>query len=193
MDRVGIRDTLECIRREPGDARQGALLGPAAERRRAVSDCRQERLRQPEPDAEPDDDRITPKLRRLHFYQLALPRPFRLSSIRHLRRRRSAATNSSAERRKCNNCHVEPLWTEPGWNMHTAAEVCVDDFQANRAPDKRYRTAPLAGLFAHQKGGFYHDGRFATLNDVIEHYNSCMNLGLTNDEKSDLIAYLLTL
>ena len=93
----------------------------------------------------------------------------------------------------CNNCHVEPLWTEPGWNMHTAAEVCIDDFQANRAPDKRYRTAPLGGLWTHQRGGFYHDGRFATLNDVVDHYNSCMNLGLTSSEKADLVAYLLTL
>src|SRR4051794_16998066 len=82
---------------------------------------------------------------------------------------------------------------QPGWNMHTGADVCIDDFQANRAPDKRYRTAPLGGLFTHQKGGFYHDGRFATLNDVVDHYNSCMKLGLSADEKSDLIAYLLTL
>src|SRR5215471_14999721 len=28
----------------------------------------------------------------------------------------------------------------------------------------------------HPKGGFYHDGRFATLNDVIEHYNEHLSL-----------------
>jgi cytochrome c peroxidase len=94
---------------------------------------------------------------------------------------------------KCNNCHVEPLWTEPGWNVHTPDEVCIDSFQADRAPDHRYRTAPLAGLFTHQKGGFFHDGRFATLNDVVNHYNSCFSLGLTEQEKSDLIQYLLSL
>ena len=77
--------------------------------------------------------------------------------------------------------------------MHKASEVCVGDSQANRAPDKQYRTAPLGGLFSHQKGGFYHDGRFATLGDVVSHYDSCMNLGLSADEKSDLVAYLLTL
>lgn len=82
--------------------------------------------------------------------------------------------------------------------MHTAAEVCIDDFQASRAPDDRYRTAPLAGLAFRQKNGvgpFYHDGRFNTLLDVVNHYNdpSCMNLQLTEQEKSDLIAYLLTL
>lgn len=88
---------------------------------------------------------------------------------------------------------MEPLWTEPGWNMHQASEICVDDFQTNRAPDHAYRTAPLGGLFTHMKGGFYHDGRFSTLGDVVDHYNGCMNQGLTESEKSDLIAYLLTL
>jgi cytochrome c peroxidase len=78
-------------------------------------------------------------------------------------------------------------------NLHKGADVCIDDFQANRSPAKMYRTAPLGGLFTHQKGGFYHDGRFATLNDVVEHYDSCMKLGLTGEEKSDLIAYFLTL
>jgi cytochrome c peroxidase len=48
-------------------------------------------------------------------------------------------------------------------------------------------------LFTHQKGGFFHDGRFATLNDVVNHYNSCFSLGLTEQEKSDLIQYLLSL
>ena len=85
------------------------------------------------------------------------------------------------------------MFTEPGWNAHKAAEVCIDSFQADRAPDHVYRTAPLGGLFAHQKGGFYHDGRFATLHQVINHYDECMNLQLSDDEKSDLVQYLLTL
>jgi cytochrome c peroxidase len=93
----------------------------------------------------------------------------------------------------CNGCHVEPLWTEPGWNMHKPEEVCVDSFQADRAPDHRYRTSPLAGLFTHQKGGFYHDGRFPTLGDVVNHYNSCFSLNLSEQEKQDLIQYLLSL
>jgi cytochrome c peroxidase len=94
---------------------------------------------------------------------------------------------------KCASCHVPPLFTEPGWNMHTAAEIGIDDFQANRAPDRRYRTSPLKGLWTHQKGGFYHDGRFATLRDVVDHYDGFFHLGLTEQEKSDLIKYLLSL
>jgi cytochrome c peroxidase len=56
-----------------------------------------------------------------------------------------------------------------------------------------YRTAPLAGLWSHQKGGFYHDGRFATLRDVIEHYDGFFKLGLTDQEKRDLGEYLKSL
>ena len=94
---------------------------------------------------------------------------------------------------QCTSCHVEPLTTEPGWNMHTPAETGIDDFQSSRAPDKRYRTTPLHGLFAHVKGGFYHDGRFATLLDVVNHYDSFMHLGLSAAEKNDIVEYLKSL
>jgi len=63
--------------------------------------------------------------------------------------------------------------------MHTPAEVGIDAFQADRSPDGRYRTAPLKGLWTHIKGGFYHDGRFATLRDVILHYDTLLGLLLT--------------
>ena len=43
------------------------------------------------------------------------------------------------------------------------------------------------------KRGFYHDGRFATLSDVISHYESCMKLGLTNQEKEDLVEFVKSL
>ena len=74
----------------------------------------------------------------------------------------------------CNACHVEPLWTEPGWNMHRPEGIGLDDFQAIRAPDRAYRTSPLAGFGTHtneslkaigrqpvKQGGFFHDGRIA--------------------------------
>jgi cytochrome c peroxidase len=88
---------------------------------------------------------------------------------------------------------VPPLFTEPGWNLHTPQEIGVDDFHANRGPDKRYRTSPLKGLWTHSTGGFYHDGRFATLAEVIDHYDAHFRLGLTAQEKSDLIQYLMSL
>jgi len=51
----------------------------------------------------------------------------------------------------------------------------------------------LEGLFARAKGGFYHDGRFATIPDVIDHYNTKKGLNLTASEKKDLEEYLKSL
>jgi mono/diheme cytochrome c family protein len=94
---------------------------------------------------------------------------------------------------KCATCHIPPLFTEPGNNLHAPDEVGVDAFQADRSPTHKYRTAPLAGLWAHQKGGFYHDGRFAALGDVVDHYDAHLHLDLTQQEKSELIEYLKSL
>jgi len=46
---------------------------------------------------------------------------------------------------------------------------------------------------SHAKGGFYHDGRFADLTAVVEHYNQFFKLALTDTEKRDLIEYLKSL
>ncbi|HEX3771563.1 MAG TPA: hypothetical protein VHV30_11885 [Polyangiaceae bacterium] len=138
------------------------------------------------------DDEITPKLAALHFYQLALvvPSPPAGSFDAAAAGRGQTVFNGPG---KCATCHVPPLFTEPGWNMHTGAEIGIDEFQASRAPDGRYRTSPLKGLFSHAKGGYYHDGRFATLGDVVTHYNTALNLGLTAGQQSDLVAYLNSL
>ncbi len=137
-------------------------------------------------------DLITGKLAALHFYQLAIPAPTppKGSFDRAAAARGKEVFDGNA---RCATCHVPPLFTEPGWNMHTPEEVGIDDFQANRAPDRRYRTAPLKGLWTHQKGGFFHDGRFATLLDVVNHYNGFLGLGLTAQEKNDLVEYLKSL
>jgi hypothetical protein len=137
-------------------------------------------------------DLITGKLPALHFYQLALPAP---PPPKGSFNEQAAARGDElfSGKAKCSTCHTEPLWTEPGWDLHTGQEICIDDFQADRAPDHRYRTSPLNGLWTHMKGGFYHDGRFATLLDVVNHYDSCMTLGLSAQEKSDLVEYLRSL
>jgi cytochrome c peroxidase len=43
------------------------------------------------------------------------------------------------------------------------------------------------------KGGFYHDGRFGTLMDVVNHYNNSKKLNLSEAEKNDLVEYLKSL
>src|SRR5258708_371541 len=135
-------------------------------------------------------DQVTAKLAALQYYQLSLPAPEppEGSFDRVAATRGEQLFNGKA---KCATCHVPPLFTEPGWNLHTPAEIGVDDFQAKRSPGEQgYRTAPLRVLFAHSKGGFYHDGRFGTLDDVVEHYNSHLNLALTPQEKAVLVEYL---
>jgi cytochrome c peroxidase len=52
---------------------------------------------------------------------------------------------------------------------------------------------PWQGLRTHTEGGFYHDGRFATLHDVVNHYNTFFGLGLTPDQIDDLVEYLMSL
>lgn len=156
-------------------------------------------------------DLITPTLAALQFYQLAIPAPKPLpgSFNQAAARRGEALFNDKA---KCATCHVPPLFTEPGWNMHTAEELAIDDFQANRSPDKRYRTAPLKGLSAHWRFAqsasghwFFHDGRFQgdtpeqALAAVVNHYNANgvgnhgVPLGLAPQEVSDVVEYLKSL
>jgi hypothetical protein len=143
-------------------------------------------------DVRNNPDLITSKLATLHFYQLAIPapKPPKGSFDEAAAVRGEVLFNGKAD---CARCHVPPLFTEPGWNMHTPDEIGIDDFQANRAPDRRYRTSPLKGLWTHQKGGFYHDGRFASLRDVVQHYNEFFGLGLGTPETNDLVEYLRSL
>jgi cytochrome c5 len=134
-------------------------------------------------------DRVTEKLRALHFYQLALPapKPPKGSFDAAAAARGKSVFNGVG---KCAGCHVGSIGTEPGYNAHKPADVCVDAFQANRGPDGTYVTAPLEGLFTRSKRGFYHDGRFATLMDVVNHYDTCFHLGLNAQQKGDLVQYL---
>ena len=138
-----------------------------------------------------DPDLISSKLPALQIYQLALAAP---------KAPEGSFDEGAAARGKqvfaasrCGSCHVPPTYTEPGWNLHTPQELGVDDFQANRSPTKGYRTAPLKGLWTHAKGGFYHDGRFATLLDVVNHYDLQFGLHLSDQEKADLVEYLKSL
>jgi hypothetical protein len=137
-------------------------------------------------------DLVTPKLPALHAFQLdlAAPNPPQGSFDQ------AAATRGRqlfAGKANCASCHVPPVFSEPGWNMHTGQEIGIDDFQAQRSPDGRYRTSPLRDLWTHQKGGFYHDGRFPTLGAVVDHYDQTFSLGLAPGEKSDLVEYLKSL
>lgn len=143
-------------------------------------------------DLAPADDQITGKLAALHFYQLAIPAPEPPAGSFDA----AAAGRGEvlfAGKADCAGCHVPPLYTEPGWNLHTPDEIGIDSFQADRSPTGRYRTTPLRGAWARADGGYYHDGRFADLPAVVEHYDAHFALGLTGAEKTDLVEFLKSL
>jgi hypothetical protein len=134
-------------------------------------------------------DLVTPKLPGLHAYELSLraPRPPKGSFSARMAAAGRRLFNGRAE---CSTCHVPPTFTEPGQNLHTPQQIGIDSFEANRSPTHMYRTAPLAGLWTHTKGGFFHDGRFRTLLAVVKHYNSFFHLHLTRAQMNDLVQYL---
>lgn len=135
-------------------------------------------------------DLITSKLPALKAYQhsIAAPEPPAGSyNIAAAGRGKSLFLSKA----KCSGCHSGQILTDN--SLRTAAEIGIDNFEASRSPTGKYRTPPLGGLFARSKGGFYHDGRFATYLDVINHYNNHFSLNLTTAEKNDLVEYLKSL
>ena len=154
------------------------------------------------PHIPPEQDRITKKLPELHFYQLAIPAPEPEPGVDFNVAAAARGDGLFSGKAECNDCHVKPLWTEPGWNLHTPEEIGIDSFQADRSPDGVYKTMNLAGIFVREnglfmspanKGRYYHDGRFATLLDVVNHYNTHFTLGLTDQEKNDVVEFLKSL
>jgi len=137
-------------------------------------------------------DLVTPKLPGLQAYELSLraPKPPPGSFNPAMAAAGKALFDGPAE---CATCHVPPIFTEPGWNLVPSSAVGEDNFEASRSPTGMLRTTPLAGLWTHQKGGFYHDGRFPTLLAVVQHYNTVFKLGLTPAQENDLVQYLLSI
>jgi cytochrome c5 len=134
-------------------------------------------------------DQITEPLRALDLYQHALPvpKPPKGSFDPAAAARGEAVFNGPGT---CSSCHMGSIGTAPGYNAVKPAQICIDSFAADRGPDGTYTIAPLQALFTRSKRGFYHDGRFATLMDVVDHYDSCFKLGLSTQQKSDLVEYL---
>ena len=136
------------------------------------------------------NDLVTSKLPALKEYQLSLDPPVPPASSYD-----QASANLGKAlfegKANCATCHTAPIFADNV--LHTPEEMGIDDFEASRSPTGKYRTTPLRGLFARAKGGFYHDGRYATLNDVVNHYDDHFQLGLTSTEMDNLVEYLKSL
>jgi cytochrome c peroxidase len=140
----------------------------------------------------PPEDLVSAKLPALHYYQISIPAPKPPAGSFDV----AAATRGQTifnGKAMCATCHVPPLYSEPGHKLHRGAAIGIDDFHANRSPTGAYRTTPLKGLFAREKGGFYHDGRFNGYDAVINHYKPVLKFELTSSEQSDLVQFLRSL
>ena len=142
------------------------------------------------------DDLITSKLPALQAYQLSLNAPpapagsfDTVAAVRGQRVFNGAGT--------CSTCHSGIEMTDANSRLHPVSDV-VSEPEPNGAPSyasrsatKQYRTAPLAGIWQHAP--YFHNGSAATLEAVVQTYNTKKSLGLNNADMSDLVEYLKSL
>jgi cytochrome c peroxidase len=108
---------------------------------------------------------------------------------------------------KCNTCHTAPLFTNLSYMNNGLDTIFADAGRAiiTQSPTDSgtFKVPSLRNIALSRP--YMHDGRFNTLNQVLEHYNSGVKnsstlssqlvggIPLTNEEKLDIIAFLKTL
>jgi mono/diheme cytochrome c family protein len=142
------------------------------------------------------DDLVSGKLPALQQYQLTLPAPpppagsFDAAAAA----RGQVIFNGIA---RCATCHSGPELTDANERLHSPTEIVSEPepngaaSYASRSATKQYRTAPLKGLWQHPP--YFHNGLAATLEDVVETYDTRQSLGLSDVDKADLVQYLRSL
>lgn len=90
---------------------------------------------------------------------------------------------------RCSECHPGPTFSDG--MLHQPTAVGADPRHAQRSATGLYRSTPLRGLWQHAP--YFHDGSAATLDDVVEHYDGVLQLGLDAEQKRLLATYLQTL
>ena len=142
------------------------------------------------------DDQVTSKLPALQAYQrsIAAP-PAPAGSFNAAAAARGQALFNGAGR--CATCHSGADFTDANSRLHPPSDA-VSEPEPNGAPSyasrsatRQYRTAPLRGLWQHPP--YFHNGKAATLNDVVTTYNTRQSLGLTTAQVGDLVEYLKSL
>jgi len=142
------------------------------------------------------DDQVTGKLAALQAYQLTLAAPAAPAGSfdAAAAARGQVLFNSTA---KCVTCHSGDNFTDANSGLHPPSDA-VSEPEPNSAPSyasrsatKRYRTAPLKGLWQHAP--YFHNGTAATLRDVVMTYNAKQFLGLSEAQVNDLAEYLKSL
>lgn len=142
-------------------------------------------------------DLVAPKLPALRDYQFGLsaPAPPKGSFDADAARRGASLFAGAA---KCSTCHTSPAFTDVAGGkdpavpvLHDPGATKMDAAYAERTATRRYRAAPLRGVWQHPP--YFHDGRAADLAAVVEHYNTALSLGLSAAQKTDLVQYLKSL
>jgi cytochrome c len=135
-------------------------------------------------------DQIESKLPDLESYQLSLTKPAPPPGTFD-----AAAAARGQEvfngQGQCATCHAGATYTDANTRLHPTSEVPTDPTHAERSATGMYRTTPLRALWQHAP--YFHDGSAATLNDVVDRYDSAKNLQLTPAQKADLVEYLKSL
>jgi cytochrome c peroxidase len=86
---------------------------------------------------------------------------------------------------KCATCHGGPYFTD-----NLSHDLRVERFYGGRA-EGVFKTFALRGL--KDSPPYLHDGRLLTIEDTVEFFNLVLGVQLTQEEKSDLVAYLRVL
>ena len=142
------------------------------------------------------DDLITAKLPALQAYQLSLAAPAAPSGsfdVAAAGRGKIVFDNAG----KCATCHSGPEFTDANTRLHPTSDAVSEPepggapSYASRSATKQYRTAPLKGLWQHAP--YFHNGTAATLDVVVQTYNTKQSLGLSAGQMSDLSQYLKSL
>jgi mono/diheme cytochrome c family protein len=141
-------------------------------------------------------DLVNPVLPALRAYQLSLdaPAPPAGSFDAVAAMRGQSLFNGKGQ---CVSCHSGPTFTDANARLHEVSEVVSEPEPAgvpsytSRSATKKYRTSPLRGVWQHPP--YFHNGKAATLEDVVKTYNQRKALGLSPDEVADLAQYLKSL
>jgi mono/diheme cytochrome c family protein len=142
------------------------------------------------------DDLVSSKLPALQEYQLSIAAPAPpADSFDAAAAARGKMVFEGAG--KCSTCHSGDLLTDANSKLHDPSEVVSEPepngatSYAARSATRMYRTAPLHGVWQHPP--YFHNGSAATLDAVVDTYNSRKSLGLADDQKKDLVQYLKSL
>ena len=95
---------------------------------------------------------------------------------------------------QCATCHTGATFTDANTRLHPVADSMAEPESpsyASRSATKQYRTSPLKGVWQHAP--YFHDGSAATLEDVVQTYNTRKALGLTSQQVTDVAQYLKSL